>query len=222
MGIYTDKRKRKYTPEGYELLVHESGHLEYDFNWHLGPYWSKYIAELRDNGRFMATKCSQCGTVYCPPRAVCGRCFVEMNEWVEVGPEGTLKGFTVVRFPYIDPNNGGLKEVPYSAVWVTLDGADTRTMHYCNVIDEKQLEVGMRVRAVFAKKPRPTSIHAVKCFEVIGPAEEVELEPPPTGVREVIASKKASRGKASSKKAAKKPAAKKKASKTAKKVAKKK
>ena len=36
MGLYTDKRKITHTPDGYELLTLESGHLEYDFNWHLG------------------------------------------------------------------------------------------------------------------------------------------------------------------------------------------
>ncbi len=167
MGIYTDKRKRTHTPDGYELLLHQSGHLEYDFNWHLGPYWSKFLIEMRDNARFMAVKCDECGNVYIPPRAVCGRCFKEMNEWVEVGPEGVLQGFTIVRFPYINPNNGELMKVPYTAIWVTLDGATTRMMHFSNETDEKNLEVGMRMRAVWAKEPRPTSIHAVEYFEII-------------------------------------------------------
>jgi hypothetical protein len=168
MGIYRDKRKITHTPEGYELLIHESGHIEYDFHWHLGPYWSKFLAELRDNKRFMATKCPECGMVYMLPRQVCGRCFVEMNEWVEVGPEGELKGFTVVRFPYVDANNGQMKQVPYTSIWVTLDGADTRMMHYCNELDETKLEVGMRLRAVFEEDGKRTgSINDVKYFEVI-------------------------------------------------------
>jgi hypothetical protein len=166
MSIYEDKRKRTHTPEGYELLTHTSGEVEYDFNWHCGPYWSRFLAELRDNRRFMGVKCPECGMVYMPPRQCCGKCYTEMNEWVEVGPEGELKGFTVVRFPYIDPNNGQLKKVPFTSIWVTLDGADTRLMHFCNEPDESKLEVGMRMRAVFAEK-RTGSIHDVEYFEVI-------------------------------------------------------
>lgn len=166
MGLYEDKRKRTHTPEGYELLTHESGHLEYDFNWHLGYYWSRFLAELRDNKRFMATKCPECGTVYMLPRQVCGKCYVEMNEWVEVGPEGELDGFTIVRFPYVDPNNGGMKQVPFTSIWVNLDGADTRMMHYCNEYDEKDLDVGMRMRAIWAEN-RTGSIHDVEYFEAI-------------------------------------------------------
>jgi len=210
MGIYKDKRKTTHTPEGYELLTHESGHLEYDFHWHLGYYWSKYLTELRDNKRFMGVKCPECGTVYNPPRVNCGKCFVEMNEWVELGDEGTLEGFTIVRFPYIDPNNGAMKQVPFTSIWVTLDGADTRMMHLCNEKDEKDLDVGMRMRAVWNDK-RTGSIHDVKYFEVIKeePAKKAAAKKP---------------AKKAAKKAAKKPAkkaAKKPAKKAAKKAAKK-
>ena len=166
MGIYDDKRGMTHTKEGYELLIQESGHLEYDFHWPQGYYWSKFLAELRDNKRFMATKCHKCGWAYMLPRQTCGKCFVEMDEWVEVGPEGTLTGFTVVRFPYIDPNNGGMKEVPYTSIWVMLDGANTRLMHYCNETDEAKLEVGARMRPVWNEN-RTGSIHDVKHFEII-------------------------------------------------------
>ena len=193
-GLYEDKRKRTHTPEGYELLTLESGHLEYNFDWHLGYYWSRYLAELRDNKRFMGVKCPVCGTVYNPPRVNCGKCFVEMNEWVELADEGSLEGFTIVRFPYIDPNNGKMREVPFTSIWVTLDGASTRMMHFCNLHDERKLEVGMRMRAVWNEK-RTGSIHDVKYFEVV--EEKAEAKAP---------AKKAAAEKPAAKKPAKKAA----------------
>ena len=54
-----------------------------------------------------------------------------------------------------------------TAVWINLDGSDTRMMHFCDELDEMKLEVGMRMKAKWAKKPRPTSIHAVDHFEII-------------------------------------------------------
>lgn len=179
MGLYTDKRKMTHTPDGYELLVHESGHLEYDFNWHLGPYWSKYIAAQRDQGKLLGVKCPECGQVYVPPRALCGECFIEMNDWVEVGKEGVLKGFTIVRFPYIDPNNGQMKEVPFASVWITPTGSSIRMMHFSNELDEKKLEVGMMMKAVYHKKPRPTSMHALEYWEPIPGKKVDEIEHPP-------------------------------------------
>ncbi len=226
MGIYTDKRKSTTTPDGYELLTHESGHIEYDFAWHMGPYWSKYLAEMRDNKRFMGTKCPNCGMVYIPPRKACGRCYREMNEWVECGPDGILKGFTVVRFPYIDPNNGFLMKVPFTAVWINLDGSDTRMMHFCDELDEMKLEVGMRMRPVWADKPRPTSIHSVDHFEII-PGEPIVEEVLPERMQGPIVmalpTKKTAKRKGATarKKTAKKPAAKKPAAKAKKPAAKK-
>lgn len=164
--LYKDHRsKDTHSPDGYELLTHESGHLEYDFKWRLGPYWSRFLAEMRDNEKFMAVKCPECGKVYFPPRQVCGACFAEMNEWVEVGPEGELKGFTIVRFPYIDPNVGTLVPTPLTDVFVRLDGADTNFMHHLKETEEEEIEVGMRVTPVWADKPRPTTVHALKHFE---------------------------------------------------------
>jgi uncharacterized OB-fold protein len=221
MGIYEDKRKRTHTPEGYELLTQESGHLEYDFHWHMGYYWSKYLTELRDNKRFMGVKCPECGTVYNPPRANCGKCYVEMNEWVELADEGMLEGFTIVRFPYIDPNNGGWKVVPFTSIWVTLDGADTRMMHFCNEYDEKDLDVGMRMRAVWNEE-RTGSIHDVKYFEVVKEAKPAAKKAAAKKPAKKAAAKKAAKKPAKPpRKPAKKAAAKKAAKKPAKKAAKK-
>lgn len=166
MGLYTDKRKMTHTPDGYELLTHESGHLDYNFKWHMGPYWSRYLSEMRDNKRIMGVKCSECGNVHVPPRELCVTCWKPMDEWVEVGPEGELKGFTIVAFPYIDANTGGMKQVPYCSIWIMLDGAYTRLMHFSDELDENVIQVGMRMRAVFAEDRKGT-IHDVSHFEII-------------------------------------------------------
>jgi outer membrane biosynthesis protein TonB len=134
-----------------------------------------------------------------------------MNEWVEIGPEGTLQGFTIVRFPYFDPNNGQLMKVPFTAVWITLDGAYTRMMHFCDELDEHKLEVGMRMRAVWAKEPRPTSIHAVEYFEVIADQEAEKV----VGAKERGTPAKAAAPARKAKKSAKKKAAPKRAKKAA-------
>ncbi len=125
-----------------------------------------------------------------------------------------------MRFPYIDPNNGSMKQVPFTAIWVTLDGADTRMMHFCNELDEKELEVGMRMRAVWAEK-RTGSIHDVEYFEVIKedkPAKKAVAKKP---AKKAAAKKAAKKPAKPPRKPAKKAAAKKAAKKPAKKAAKK-
>jgi len=76
-----------------------SYHAVLPFRYSAGRAASRFFAELRDHKRIMATRCSKCGKAYVPPRPVCGECFMPLEEWVEVGPGGTLVGFTVVYFP---------------------------------------------------------------------------------------------------------------------------
>ncbi len=64
-----------------DYIIIESGKAEQPFKYSVGMHGSKFFKETRDNKRLMGIKCPECGTVYIPPRGVCGKCFVEMNEW---------------------------------------------------------------------------------------------------------------------------------------------
>lgn len=146
-----------------ELIKISSGEAEVPYNWHCGPYWSRFFRGLRDEKKIYATKCPSCGTVYVPPREVCGPCFAKMEEWVEVGPEGVIEMFTIVKLPYINPSNGKPVNVPYTDVYVRLDGADTCLMHLLDETDEKKIAIGMRVKAVFREK-RTGTMHDIQHF----------------------------------------------------------
>jgi len=146
-----------------ELIKINSGEAEVPYNWHCGPYWSRFFRGLRDEKKICATKCPSCGTVYVPPREVCGPCFAKMEEWVEVGPEGVIEMFTIVKLPYINPSNGKPVDVPYTDVYVRLDGADTCLMHWLDETDEKKIAIGMRVKAVFREK-RTGTMHDIQHF----------------------------------------------------------
>ena len=95
----------------------------------------------------MGVKCPKCSKVFVPPRMICAECFEKMEEWVEVGNQGTVIGFTTIthKTPVMP------LEPPYSYAIIRLDGADTDTVHLINVGDPKQLKVGMRVEAVLKK-----------------------------------------------------------------------
>ncbi len=147
-------------------IIIESGDAVQPFKYSVGMCGSKFFTEIRDNKRFMGLKCPRCGKVYIPPRKVCGECFVEMNDWVEVGPKGVIGTFTILRFAFIDPETGAQKPVPYGYGFIKLDGADTLFQHYISVEDEKKIKVGARVEPVFSKNPKG-SIRDIEYFKVI-------------------------------------------------------
>jgi len=89
-----------------------------------------------------------------------------MDEWVDLGTEGYIYAFTVVKHAYIDPNTGKPIKVPRTDVYVKLDGADTCLMHWLNETDEKRITVGARVKAVFKEQRRGT-IHDIEYFKQI-------------------------------------------------------
>lgn len=149
-----------------DLLTITSGDAWYPYDWSVGKVWSRFFRELRDNKRIMGLRCPECENVYVPPRSVCPRCFVEMNDWKEVGNEGTIKAYTVVRFPYINPNTGEDIDIPRPDIMIQLDGSDTRLLHKCDVAEESKIEVGMRAKAVFAED-RNGSIHDIKHFKLL-------------------------------------------------------
>ena len=155
-------------PAGSEkkLLEISSGEAEHVYYWHCGYYMSQFLLGLRDRKTILGIKCPRCGRVYVPPREVCGRCFVTMDEWVDLGTEGYIYAFTVVKLPYIDPNTGKPIKVPRTDIYVKLDGADTCLMHWLDETDEKKIAVGARVKAVFKKRRRGT-IHDIEYFKQI-------------------------------------------------------
>lgn len=50
-------------------------------------------------GKLLGLRCQDCGTVTCPPLAVCRRCGSGRLEAVELSGRGELMTFTVVRVP---------------------------------------------------------------------------------------------------------------------------
>jgi uncharacterized protein len=149
-----------------EHIIIESGDVVQPFAYSVGMHGSKFFTEIRDNQRFMGVRCPKCKKVYVPPRGVCGNCFVEMKDWVDVGPKGVIGTFTILRFAFIDPETGAQKPVPYGYGFIKFDGADTLFQHYISVEDETKIKVGARVEPVFAKN-RKGSIRDIEYFKVI-------------------------------------------------------
>lgn len=118
-----------------------------------GRYMSRFLIELRDNGKIFGIRCPSCKRVQLPPRIVCASCDVENDEWVELSEEGTLVGFTIMYLPLTDPTTGKPHEPPFVYGSVRLDGADWVIDHLVNVEpDLEKVWVGMRLKVVL--RPR--------------------------------------------------------------------
>ncbi len=130
--------------------------MNLQWNYAAGRYFSRFFHALKDEGKILAVKCPLCGRVYLPPRPLCGNCFAEMQQWVEVSRQGTVRAFTVVRIPFLDPSTGQPRAVPFGMALVQLDGADTTLNHYLGETELTKLRIGLRVEAVFRQERQGT------------------------------------------------------------------
>jgi hypothetical protein len=130
-----------------QIRLEYLANFEYDYA--AGRYGSQFMTALRDEAKLFGTRCSQCRRVLVPPRPVCGICAARTDEWVEVGPRGTITGYTVVEISFIDPMTGVERPIPYGFAFIKLNGADTNIYHFLRENRHEHLDVGMSVEAIF-------------------------------------------------------------------------
>lgn len=144
------------------LKISHTMNLEWRYG--TGAHFREFIIALRERAQILGKRCPVCQRVYLPPRLVCGNCYAELREWVAVKDTGTVRAFTVVHTPIIDPTTGALRPSPYAMALIQLDGADTTLNHYLAENDPTKLRIGMRVRAVW-REQRKGLISDIVCFE---------------------------------------------------------
>ncbi|MDR7521146.1 MAG: Zn-ribbon domain-containing OB-fold protein [Armatimonadota bacterium] len=110
-----------------------------------GPAGERFFRALKDEARLLATRCGRCGITYVPGRLFCERCFDELNEWIEVGPAGTVEAVTTVHWG----PDGSRLERPVLLALVRPDGADTVLVHYLGNVSPADVRIGLRVRPAF-------------------------------------------------------------------------
>ncbi len=130
-------------------LLHLQVVVELPYRWAAGRNGSLMLKALRDEKKIIGNRCPECRKVYVPPRAVCGPCFIAPDETVELPATGILAGYSVVNYPFIDPETGEKRPVPYTYGYIQLDGCDSYLSHFVNETDPARLSPGLRVEAVF-------------------------------------------------------------------------
>jgi len=125
----------------------------------MGVAGERFFRELKDSGRFLGTRCAACDHVHVPPSIFCPRCFAALDEWLEVGPQATVRAVTVahrgVEGEPLDP--------PQTLALLQLDGASDLLVH--RIGESEGLRIGDRVAPVL-KDPseRTGSILDVRHF----------------------------------------------------------
>lgn len=143
------------------------GRWQLPFRYTAGRFASRFFRGLKDK-RILGVRCQRCQRVLMPPRPFCERCFLPLDDWVEVGQQGSLEAFTVCYARFT-----GLPEPPYCLILVKLDGADTSLQHLLGQVElgdvdmmKEAIQIGMRLEAVWQEE-REGGIQDIRYFRPV-------------------------------------------------------
>ena len=124
----------------------------------LSPYTINYIHSYAEDsefflrlaeGKLFGSECKNCHYKYATPRSHCMNCG-HGTKWMELPMEGRVHSWTTCYFG----SEEFLKETPFNLVLVEFDGVDTVFLSRLFGVKEKDIFIGMRVKAEFRKRPR--------------------------------------------------------------------
>jgi uncharacterized OB-fold protein len=128
------------------------GEIPVHYLYTCGIAGERFFREIKDNGKFVGTKCEKCNVTYVPPRIYCERCFAELNKYLDVGTKGTVESYTLCK----EAADGTKLSKPAAIASIRLDGTNGGLIHRIGGIDPENIKIGMRVEAVFTEKSKRT------------------------------------------------------------------
>ncbi|MBW1681603.1 MAG: hypothetical protein JRF59_13360 [Deltaproteobacteria bacterium] len=148
--------------------------MEIRYRWSAGPYLGRFLAELRDKGKFYVVRCPGCERFLLPPRIVCSTCYTRIPEypdgWIALSGRGILLDWQRVIYPQMDPETGEVRDEPFLHGTFRLDH-DLLFVHYLGPadLDEGRLQEGMKVEMVMKpqeqREGKVTDIHYFRIVE---------------------------------------------------------
>ncbi len=124
----------------------------------LSPYSINYIHSYAQDSKFFTglaegklygSECKKCGQRYGTPRGHCMECGSE-TRWFELPLKGKVHSWTTCYFG----SEEFMKETPFNLVLVEFPGVNTLFLSRLVGAEQKDIFIGMDVKAEFRKKPR--------------------------------------------------------------------
>lgn len=118
---------------------------------------SPFFAGLAQ-GKLMGSECTGCGYRFATPRAYCMQCGAA-TRWFDLPLDGRVHTWTTCYFG----SEAFLKETPFNLALIEFDGVDTLLLSRLVGASEKEIRVGMPVRAKFRRLAqfKPTDVYFV-------------------------------------------------------------
>jgi len=137
-------------------IMYAPVNLDYTFT--ASDHTSMFLSAIKE-GQFLGSQVKDGSPVYVPPRPVCPETGLPALNMVTLPDTGKVHWFTIVHIPI--PHNP--IKPPFVVANILLDGADITFLHLISGCENEDIEMGMRVKAVWKPESErtlsPANIH---------------------------------------------------------------
>ena len=136
------------------------GDFPVSFRYTAGLAGEKFLREIKDNAKLVATRCPKCELNYLPPRIYCERCMSPINEYIQIQNVGVVQCCTSCS----EDSEGKTFPQPVQVALVRFSSAYGGLVHKT----KGKVAIGDKVRVVFKQESERTgSILDIAYFEKI-------------------------------------------------------
>lgn len=144
---------------------HWTDSIPLEYHYTVGVAGEDFRRELKENGRFLASKCPKCKNCFVPARMYCPTCFIETKEKVSVNGPGYVYSFTSVSAD----KAGSKAQRPMIVVLVKFDGFEGGIVHRLDVQNLGRVGIGMKVEPVLKQvSERNGALTDIIAFKPVG------------------------------------------------------
>jgi len=137
----SDEKETRTVSDAWDLSL---------YKWKVEAEGLKLLVDGFRDKKVLGRKCGKCRTVYIPGVSYCRKCFVDIDQVVEVKPVGKIGTFTV----NVADVRGNPLDEPQVICCFQLEGADSWLMGNLETRDWKKVYVGMPVKIRFREQTR--------------------------------------------------------------------
>ena len=142
---------------------HWTDSIPLQYSYTAGVAGEEFRRELKENGRFLASKCAKCKDIYMPARMFCPSCFVEMKENKALDKEGFVYSFTTVN----RDRSGEVTDNPAIIVLVKFEGVKGGIVHRLEADSTEKVGFGVKVVPVLKEsRDRTGAVTDILAFKL--------------------------------------------------------
>jgi uncharacterized OB-fold protein len=120
---------------------HWTDSIPLEYHYTVGVAGEEFRRELKENGRFLASKCAKCKNTYVPSRMFCPTCFIEIKDTRPLDGHGYVYSYTTVN----RDRSGNKSSWPTTIALVKFEDAKGGIVHRLEADNLETVSIGMKV-----------------------------------------------------------------------------